>query len=477
VYRDFEACWRASKSRDARFDGRFFIGVRTTGIYCRPICPAPSPRRENVRFYPTAAAAQAADLRPCRRCRPESAPRTPEWIGGSALVTRALRLIADGFLDGRPVGELAGALHVSERQLRRLFGTALGAGPLAVARVRRAQAARMLIDQTDLTMAEVAHAAGYSSLRTFNADVRSTFGKPPTELRRRRGHEPSGDALVLGLSYRPPLAWAELLAYLAARATPGVEAVEGSTYRRTASLGGSTCVVEVEDEPARTRLLVRLGGAGVEGIAPAVERARRLADLEADPLQIEGVLCCDHDLAPLVVRRPGLRVPGSWDGFELAVRAVLGQQVTVRGASTLAGRLAAAFGEPLATPSGTLTHCFPTPEALADADVGTIGLPRARARTINRLAAAVRDGRLALEPAADPDATVARLEDVAGIGPWTAQYVALRALRDPDAFPAGDLGLRRAGATAARAERWRPWRAYAAMHLWLTEPHGLRAAA
>ncbi len=471
---DFDACWRASESRDARFDGRFFVGVHSTGIYCRPICPAPSPKRRNVRFYPTAAAAGAAGLRPCRRCRPELAPGTPEWIGGSALVARALRLIDDGYLDRRDVPALARELCVGERQLRRLFVTHLGAPPGSIARTRRIRLARTLIDQTSLPMADVATAAGFTSLRRFNAAIRASFGRAPRELRSGRPTRPR-DELVLRLPYRPPLAWDELIAYLGTRAMPGVETLEGSRYRRALSIAGTPVIIELEHAPPV--VLLRVAGAPLHGLGALVERARSALDLDADPARIALVLGRDAALRPVVERRPGLRIPGAWDGFELAVRAVLGQQVSVRGATTLAGRLAVRFGEPLPAPAPGLTHLFPRAEALVDADVAAIGLPEARAETIRRLAREVVSGGLDLEPSARFDETRARLVELPGIGPWTVEYVAMRALRDPDAYPAGDLGLRRAGATASRAERWRPWRAYAAVHLWAAGPELLEAAA
>lgn len=470
---EFETCWRASRSRDARFDGRFFIGVRSTGIYCRPICPAPSPKRENVVFYPTAAAAADAGLRPCRRCRPELAPGTPEWIGGSALVARALRLIDDGFLDRAGVPELARELCVGERQLRRLFAAHLGAPPGSVARTKRLQLARALVDQTALPMAEVAAASGFTSLRQFNAAMRQAYGRPPRQLRRARPAAPDG--VVLRLTYRPPLAWNELLAYLAARAIPGVESVDERTYRRTLRVGGSAVVVELEHAPPVVSL--RLAAPTTELLGTIVETARRALDLDADPAQIALVLSRDQALRPLVERNPGLRVAGAWDGFELAVRAVLGQQVSVRGATTLAGRLAARFGEPLAASHDGLTHVFPRPETLVEADVAAIGLPGARAETIRRLALAASMGELRLSSSAPFAETRAALVALPGIGPWTAEYVAMRVLRDPDAFPAGDLGLRNAGATTARAEGWRPWRAYAAAHLWAAGAESLEAAA
>jgi AraC family transcriptional regulator of adaptative response / DNA-3-methyladenine glycosylase II len=470
---DFETCWRASQSRDARFDGRFFLGVRSTGVYCRPVCPAPSPKRENVTFYPTAAAAAAAGLRPCKRCRPELAPGPPEWAGGSALVARALRLIDDGFLDRAGVPELARELCIGERQLRRLFAAHLGAPPGSIARTRRVRLARTLVDQTALPMTEIAAASGFASLRQFNAAMRAAYGRSPSAL---RGALPApADRIVLRLPYRPPLAWEELLAYLATRAIPGVESVDGRVYRRTFRVGGAPIVVELEH--AAPAVVLTLGAPSAETLGQVVERARRALDLDADPAQVARVLVRDPRLRPLVELRPGLRVPGAWDGFELAVRAVLGQQVSVRGATTLAGRLVARFGEPLEGSEDGLTHVFPRPEALVDADVAAIGIPGARAETIRHLARAASTGAVTLDATAPFAETRAGLVSLPGIGPWTAEYVALRVLRDPDAYPAGDLGLRNAGATPARAEAWRPWRAYAAVHLWTAGAGALETAA
>jgi AraC family transcriptional regulator of adaptative response / DNA-3-methyladenine glycosylase II len=470
---DFETCWRASQSRDARFDGRFFIGVRSTGIYCRPVCPAPSPKRENVTFYATAAAASDAGLRPCKRCRPELAPGTPEWIGGSALVARALRLIDDGYLDRAGVPDLARELCIGERQLRRLFAAHLGAPPGSLARTRRLQLARALVDQTALPMTEVAAASGFTSLRQFNASMRAAYGRPPRQLRRARTRPT--DRIVLRLPYRPPLAWDELLAYLSTRAVPGVESVDDRSYRRTLDIGGAPIVVELEH--AAPAVMLTVAAPSAESLGTIVERARRAFDLDADPAQVALVLGADPILGPLVERRPGLRVPGAWDGFELAVRAVLGQQVSVRGATTLAGRLVARFGTPLAASVDGLTHVFPRPEALVDADVAAIGIPGARAETIRHLARAASTGAVRLDATAPFEETRAALVALPGIGPWTAEYVALRVLRDPDAYPAGDLGLRNAGATLARAEAWRPWRGYAAVHLWTAGAEALETAA
>jgi len=469
-------CYQAVLSRDRRFDGRFFAGVVTTGVYCRPICPVKPAKPQNVRWFACAAAAEAAGF---RRCRPETAPGTPAWTGTSAVVSRALRLIAAGALDDGAMEGFASRLGVGTRQLRRLFGTHLGASPMQVARARRVHFARALIDETDLPMAEVAFAAGFGSVRDFNYAVRATFGRSPTELRRARGaRSPRADGagLAVRLPYRPPLDWSGLLAFLAPRATPGVEAVADGVYRRTIAVGDARGTIEVRAAPGEPHLLMRVRLARAERLLQVVEHVRRLFDLDADPALIANHLARSRVLAPLVARRRGLRVPGAWDGFELAVRAVLGQQVTVRGATTLAGRVVRAFGTPLDQAQDGLTHLFPRPEALADADLAAIGLPRARAATIRALAAAVARGDLGLEASRGLEDAVARLVAIPGIGTWTAQYVAMRALGEPDAFPAADLGLRRALANGAGplpparvaelAEAWRPWRAYAALHLW-----------
>jgi AraC family transcriptional regulator of adaptative response / DNA-3-methyladenine glycosylase II len=490
---DPDVCYRALRSRDPRFDGRFFTGVLTTGIYCRPVCPARTPQRRNVRFYASAAAAADEGFRPCRRCRPEAAPGTAAWSGTSAAVARALRLIGEGVLDTGSVGELAGRVGLGERQLRRLFVQHLGAGPLAVAATRRAHLAKKLLDETDLPATRIAFAAGYASVRRFNAAVRDAFQASPRELRaaRRRGGAvrpaDATGAVELRLAYRPPLDWGALLAFLAPRALPGVEEVEptgprkrsgrGGCYRRVACFDGECGVVAVRDAGDSRHLVLQVPANLTRAIAVLATRARRLFDLDADPAAIRTHLRRDPALRPRV--RPGLRVPGAWDGFEVAVRAILGQQVSVAGATTLAGRLVERFGTPLpeAAAAGSLTRVFPDAAALAGADLRAIGLPAARARAIAALAEAVAAGRLVLAPHADPDKTRTALLALPGVGPWTAAYLALRALGDPDALPASDLGLRRALAGSdgslpapaeieARAEAWRPWRGYAALALW-----------
>jgi AraC family transcriptional regulator of adaptative response / DNA-3-methyladenine glycosylase II len=474
-----ERCYRALRSRDSRFDGRFFVGVVTTGIYCRPICPAPTPRERNVRFFPCAAAAEEEAFRPCRRCRPETSPGTPVWSGSTATVSRALRLISEGGLDGSGVEHLASRLGIGARHLRRLVTQHLGASPLSIARTQRVHLARRLIDETTLPMEAIARSAGFSSVRQFNHAVRATFKRSPTELRRNRrsvqDSETGGD-LRMRVGYRPPFDWLGLLGFLALRATPGVEAVQDGRYVRTVRVGDLHGTITVEALEGVPELLLRVHLPSLPGLQSVVERVRRIFDLTADPLRIANDLARDPALAPRIRARPGIRVPGAWDPFELAVRAVLGQQVTVKGATTLAGRLVRAFGKPIDAPSTSLTHLFPTADTLAESDFAGIGLPAARAETIRALARSVADGCLTLDGAAGLDDVVGDLRGVSGIGAWTAHYVAMRALGEPDAFPAGDLGLRKAAGTNGRpltasvlerkAEAWRPWRAYAAMWLW-----------
>jgi AraC family transcriptional regulator of adaptative response / DNA-3-methyladenine glycosylase II len=477
---DPATCYQAVLSRDARFDGRFFTGVVSTGVYCRPICPARPPRFENVRFFPCAAAAEAAGFRPCRRCRPDTAPGTPAWIGTSALVSRGVRLIMEGALDEDGVEALAARLGVGARHLRRLFTEHVGASPVAVALTRRVHFARKLIDETDLPMADVAFAAQFSSIRRFNAAMRRAFSRTPTDLRRdaqRRGADHASRGLVLRLPFRPPFDWDGMLAFLAPRAIPGVEAVRDGVYRRTMTVGGDPGAIEVSADALRPQLLIRIFAGDPRGLMDVVGRARRLFDLGADPAEITSRLASHPVLASRLGARPGLRVPGAWDGFELAVRATLGQQVSVKAATTLAGRLAARYGEPC-TQEGApgLTVLFPRPEVLAAADLTSVGLTRARAVTVASLAAAVRDGVIDFDTRRGLEDAIVALTRLPGIGGWTAEYIAMRALGEPDAFPASDLGLRRAasdgGAMLSAAaldrlsEAWRPWRAYAAVALW-----------
>ncbi|HKT48245.1 MAG TPA: AlkA N-terminal domain-containing protein [Candidatus Acidoferrales bacterium] len=469
---DPTTCSRARFARDPRFDGRFFIAVLTTRIYCRPICPARPPKEENVRYYATAAAAAEAGFRPCLRCRPECSPGTPAWLGTSATVSRALRLISESALEDASIDSLAARVGIGSRHLRRLFLQHLGATPIAIAQTRRLHFAKKLIDETHLPMSQIALASGFGSVRRFNATFQKTYGRTPTHIRTLARHAPAEeeDEYRFLLRFRPPLDWNGLLEFLGPRAIPGVEVINDDSYRRTFQLDKQTGWLEAALDADASSLALRIHFPDPRSLFLIVERVRRLFDLSADPAEITPHLRRDPLLARRIAARPGLRVPGAWDGFELAIRAILGQQVTVRGASTLAGRLVREFGTPVSGNHG-LTHIFPTAEKLADVDVARIGLPRARANTIRALARAVMKGDIEFS-ATDVDAFRERLCALPGIGDWTAQYIAMRALGEPDAFPASDLGLlhatgiRNPRELQARAEAWRPWRAYAAMHLW-----------
>jgi AraC family transcriptional regulator of adaptative response / DNA-3-methyladenine glycosylase II len=483
---DFDTCYRALLARDPRFDGRFFTAVTSTGVYCRPICPARTPARRNIRFYPHAGAAEAAGFRACRRCRPETSPGSPEWNIRADLTGRAVRLIMDGCVDEHGVDGLARRLAVTERHLRRLLVSELGAGPLALARTARLQTARRLLAETAMPVTEIAFASGFSSVRQFNASFAAAYGAPPSSLRpalRRPRRPTDGTWLTLKLACREPFDGAALLGFLATRAIPGVEQVTGDRYARTIRAPGGPGLLELtlptgparpagahDGQPGRRHVLLRVRIPGLRGVGRVVSRCRRLLDLDADACAIAAVLAADDVLAPLVTARPGLRVPGAYDGFELAVRAVLGQQVSVAAASTLAGRLAARFGTQLDEPGDWPSVLFPGPADLAEADLSGLGLTTARQATLRAVATAVAGGGLALDHGAAPEETAARLSELPGFGPWTVAYVLMRAVGDPDAFPGTDLGLRRAlrdlGCQVSRAERWRPWRAYAAVHLW-----------
>jgi len=474
---DSKACYRALCTRDQRFDGRFFTGVTSTGIYCRPVCPARTPKRDNCRFFPHATAAEEAGFRPCLRCRPETSPGTPAWQGASATVSRALRLIDDGALDNGGVDDLSKRLGVGARHLRRLFDEHLGASPLAVAMTRRVHFAKRLLEETALPILQVAHTAGFNNARRFNAAFKERFDRPPSAVRRAAAHTKQSGAIRLRLSYRPPLAWETFLDYLSPRLIPGVEEIVGDSYRRTIALGAVEGLLEISPDRARNILVLEVPVAAAPLLFEIVARIRRFLDLTADPEVIDAQLSSDPVLAALSVPR-GLRVPGAWDSFELAIRCILGQQVTVKSATTLSGRLVKAFGRKLDKPDG-LGWIFPTPESIAGAPtkkIAAIGMPEARAAAIRGLARAVAEGEPVLEPAAELEEALSRLTALQGIGEWSANYIAMRALREPDAFPAGDLGLRRAladdgrpmsaRALARQAEGWRPWRAYAAIRLW-----------
>lgn len=480
---DPAVCYRALETRDARFDGRFFVGVLTTGIYCRPVCPARTARRENVRFYPSAAAAEEAGFRPCLRCRPETAPEQGAWRGTSNTVSRGLALIAAGELDGEDssVERLAARLGVGERQLRRLFEQHLGASPNAVAQTRRVAFAKQLLHETALTMSDVAFASGFGSVRRFNEAFQRLYGRPPSTLRRGATAQRSGAVapVTVRLRYRPPFEWSSILAYLAERALEGVERVDGEGYARTLREDGEVGSVEVTHLPDEASLAVRVRCGSVRALPRLVLRVRQVFDLGADLGRIGAHLALDPLLSPLVERRPGLRIPGGWDGFELGVRAILGQQVSIGAARALAERLVRLAGAPALVGAG-LTRVFPRPEAVLAADLGKLGMPAARRAALKELArAALREPAL-FDGGATAAETVERLCRVRGVGAWTAEYVALRAVREPDAFPAGDRGLQRGygvltGAEPSTAElsraseRWRPWRAYAAAHLWAVD--------
>jgi AraC family transcriptional regulator, regulatory protein of adaptative response / DNA-3-methyladenine glycosylase II len=471
---DPERCYRAVASRDARFDGWFFTAVRTTGIYCRPSCPARTPLARNVSFFTTAAAAQAAGFRACRRCRPDATPGSPDWDVRADVVARAMRLIADGEVERSGVPGLARRLGYSERQLNRLVVAELGVSPLALARAQRAHTARLLIETTDLGMADVAFAAGFASIRQFNDTIREVFATTPTGLRRTAsaavGATPG--ELTLRLTARAPYAAGEVLHFLGAHAVPGLEEWDGTTFGRVLDLPHGPAVVHLSPAPdGGPAVLARLRLTELRDLGVAVSRCRRMLDLDADPSAVDEALGADPALAPLVAAAPGRRVPASPDAAELAVRAVLGQQVSVAGARTLTARVLAAAGTPLPEPVGTLTHAFPRLEALADADLTAIGLTGARRRTVHALGAALADGTVALGPGADREDATRALRAVPGIGPWTAALVGLRGLADPDVWLPADLALRRSLAALGSSDsdataRWRPWRSYAVMHLW-----------
>ena len=471
---DHERCYRAVAGRDARFDGWFFTAVRTTGIYCRPSCPARTPLARNVSFFTTAAAAQGAGYRACRRCRPDAAPGSPDWDVRADVVARAMRLIADGEVERSGVPGLAAHLGYSERQLHRQLVGELGVGALALARAQRAQTARVLIETTHLPMADIAFAAGFASIRQFNDTVREVFATTPTGLRRTGSAAPRGAPgwLTLRLAARAPYEAAEVLLFLGAHAVPGLEEWDGTTFSRVLDLPHGPAVVQLSPAPdGGAGVTARLRLTELRDLGAAVTRCRRMLDLDADPAAVDDVLGADPALASLVTGAPGRRVPASPDAPELAIRAVLGQQVSVAGARTLTARVLTAAGSPLPEPVGSLTHAFPRPDALADADLTAVGLTGARRRTVHALAAALAGGSIPLDPGADRDEAGRALLAVPGIGPWTAALVGLRGLADPDVWLPGDLALRKSltalgSSDTDAATRWRPWRSYAVLHLW-----------
>jgi len=510
VYLDVQRCVRAVQARDERFDGWFFTAVLTTGIYCRPSCPATPPKPENMRFFPSAAAAQQAGFRACKRCRPGAVPGSPQWNERADLVARAMRLIADGLVDREGVPGLATRLGYSVRQLERQLMAELGAGPLALARAQRAQTARLLIETTTLPMTDLAYAAGFASVRAFNETVREVFALSPSELRVRAqtrakaGDEPgapgrtagsqtagsqtagsqtagsqTAGTIVVRLPFRRPLCPDNLFGHLAATAVPGIEEWRDGAYRRTLRLPHGHAVATLR--PAPEHVECRLALSDLRDLTTAINRCRWLLDLDADPVAIDALLGADEALAPLVAKSPGRRVPRTTDPAELAIRAVLGQQVSTAAARRLAARLVTAHGEPVEDADGALTHLFPTVSALAELDPETLAMPRSRRATVLALVAALAAGELELDVGGDWERARAQLAAVPGVGPWTGELVAMRALGDPDAFVATDLGVRRAAselglpstpaALTTRATPWRPWRAYAVQYLWATSDH------
>jgi AraC family transcriptional regulator of adaptative response / DNA-3-methyladenine glycosylase II len=466
---DADTCYRAVQGRDPRFDGWFFIAVRTTGIYCRPSCPAITPKRANVEFHPSAAAAQRAGFRACKRCRPDASPGSPEWDVRGDLAGRALRLISDGVIDRDGVPGLARRLGYSERQLNRTLLAEVGAGPIALARAQRAQTARVLLETTDVPATDVAFAAGFASVRQFNATMQAVFATTPTGLRAKRGRiaglEPG--TIVLRLAYRAPMDLGATLDFLGARAIPGVEEYVDGVYTRTVSAPGGPALVSCS--PGEGALVCRVRLTDQRDLVAVVARVRRLLDLDADPVAVDDLLGADPTLAPLVSKRPGLRSPGAVDGFEMAVRAVIGQQVSVAGARTVLGRVAAAHGS--IAFEGEPWLLFPSVDTFTDLDPATLPMPRARAATLLALARALTGGELTLDTGADRARERAALLAVPGIGPWTADYLRMRALADPDVLLVGDLGVVKSAAAIGIAidsgrGDWAPWRSYATQHLW-----------
>jgi AraC family transcriptional regulator of adaptative response / DNA-3-methyladenine glycosylase II len=478
---DPEICYQALLARDSRFDGCFFVGVATTGIYCRPVCPVKTPRRRSCSFFPSAAAAESAGFRPCLRCRPELAPGKSSIEANARLVLRAASLIEDGIPNGLRLSGLAEQLGVTDRHLRRVFRAELGASPIQFAQTHRLLLAKRLLTDTNISITDVALASGFSSVRRFNALIKERYRMSPGGFRRKAGNGEGSDAITLQVGYRPPLAWEDLIEFLGTRAIEGVESIRAGRYRRSVGVeaGGRSCCgwIEVSRSHHHPTIVVRLDGTPVGMVPQILAGVRRLFDLSAHPIEIASVL------GALAQDKPGLRVPGAFDGFETAVRAVLGQQITVKAASTVAGRLAEALGEQVQTPFQEIGRLFPKPQRIADCSVSKIaelGITSQKARSLIALARAVSDGALRLEAGSDVEETLKALMSLPGIGVWTAQYVAMRALAWPDAFPHTDYGVRKAmnetspTKVLAAAEKWRPWRAYAAMHLWASLKRTIR---
>ncbi|QSB04655.1 DNA-3-methyladenine glycosylase 2 family protein [Natronoglycomyces albus] len=483
MHTDFDRCLRAVQTKDPRFDGWFFTAVSSTGIYCRPSCPAMTPKSQNISFHPTAASAQQAGYRACKRCRPDASPGSPQWNERADLVARAMRLIADGVVDRDGVPGLARQLGYGVRQIERQLRAELGTGPLALARAQRAQTARLLIETTNLPMGEIAFAAGFASIRSFNDTVHEVFATAPTELRKRSlsGQVSSAGLLRFRLPFRQPLCPDNLFGHLAATAIPGVEEWRDGALRRTMSLAHGPAILSVRPEPEHIDCRLRL--ADLRDVTAGISRARWLLDLDADPQAIDAALCEDADLAALVRKSPGRRVPRSVDGFELAVRIVLGQQVSTKAAATHARRLVEAHGTPVEDNEGGLGWTFPTAQTLAEADLSVLAMPQRRRDTIRTIATEVAEGRLSLHQGADLQRAKVTLQALPGVGPWTVDSIAMRALGDPDVFLAGDLGIANAAkelglpATPGRlktySKAWSPWRSYAVQYLWATLDHDI----
>jgi AraC family transcriptional regulator of adaptative response / DNA-3-methyladenine glycosylase II len=473
-------CWQALCSRDPRFDGRFFAGVQTTRVYCRSTCPIPLHKPENVRWFPSAASAEAAGYRPCKRCRPHTSPGTPAWFGTSSVVSRALKLIFNGGLDSGDVEELAGHVGLGARHLRRLFVQHLGASPARVARTRRIHFARSLIEESDLSITKIAFYSGFRSIRQFNHSMQAAFGQSPSELRRTcetpsvKQHQ---GFITLFVAYRPPFDWTALINFLAPKAIPGVEVIESDCYRRTIAIDGEVGEMEVRPDNSGPRLRVDVRLSNLGPLFQVIERVRRMFDVGADPLQITRHLSCSSRLKPLVEKRPGLRVPGVWDGFEFAVLSTLEAQLTGRNPERVIGSLVKTFGTPLKSSTPALNHLFPQPEQLAEADLSIVGIRGGCARAIRTLARSVLGKRLTFDTSRSLEDALSRLCAVRGLDERERDYIAMRVFGEPDAFPPWDHMLRRAVSADGTpvipaqllgiSEPWRPWRAYAAMHLWV----------
>jgi AraC family transcriptional regulator of adaptative response / DNA-3-methyladenine glycosylase II len=474
---DNDKCYIAAQSRDARFDGVFFTAVTSTGIYCRPVCPAKTPRKQNCRFFPTAAAAESAGFRPCLRCRPELSPHSQDDKSRD-VVRRALARIQSGELGENRLGELASEFNLSERQLRRLFVQEFGLPPVAFAQTQKLLFAKKLLQETPLSMIDVAFSAGFGSVRRFNTLFRERYGMAPGDIRRAQTVSPAAETIALRLAYRPPFAWQQILEFIDAHAIAGVEAVIDNAYVRSLQIEKHSGWVKVECAAEDNHLIVTLPMTLTPVLMKALARVKHLFDLDANPQVIAEQLSTDTQLALLTSKVKGLRVPGAWDGFEVAMRTILGQQISVRGANTLAARLAAKFSQSIETPYEEISLLSPDAKTLAAAtpeEIASIGLTQKRAATLHKLACEVAKGAINLEASADPFVTITALKALPGIGDWTAQYIAMRALHWPDAFPAGDLALRKLAVKdqmlsenqlLAVSERWRPWRGYAAMYLW-----------